>query len=178
MRPLHGLQPQRRSYAAAVSQVFDVLTYDMMFMIRLPFTPGGALCWCYRNDDAKQSLAVADKDTGRVLVYDVASGSNTPVLTVECHRAPVCALRYNIRYNTVVSADRRGVIEYWRPADGSFPSEDVDFTMKLETNLFDMAKARRRRRQPGLAWGLGRAAGYSKGFDAGGVSGQEDCTGR
>ena len=41
----------------------------------------------------------------------------------------------------MISTDKRGVIEYWSPQDGSFPSPDkIDFTMKLETSLFDMAK--------------------------------------
>lgn len=49
------------SFLGPNPQVFDVLTYDMMYMIRLAFTPSGAVTWCFKKDDAKARVAIADK---------------------------------------------------------------------------------------------------------------------
>ena len=35
-----------------------------------------------------------------------------------------------------------GVIEYWSGSDHTFPQEEVAFTMKLDTDLFALAKAK------------------------------------
>ena len=34
------------------------------------------------------------------------------------------------------------MIEYWSGSDYTFPQEQVDFTMKLDTDLFALAKAK------------------------------------
>lgn len=35
-----------------------------------------------------------------------------------------------------------GMIEYWSGSDYSFPQDQVSFTMKLDTDLFALAKAK------------------------------------
>lgn len=43
---------------------------------------------------------------------------------------------------TVISADAKGVIEYWDVDNFSLPSERIQFTFKMDTDLFDLAKVR------------------------------------
>ena len=39
----------------------------------------------------------------------------------------------------MVSADSKGIIEYWR-SDASFPNDVVTFKFKMDTDLYDLAK--------------------------------------
>jgi len=73
-------------------------------------------------------------------VYD-AKSSNTPLYTISVHSFPVIALEYNERYDVVVSADEKGMLEYWSPETREFP-KNVDFEMKSDTDLFEFAKNR------------------------------------
>lgn len=50
----------------------------MMAMIRLPYIPG-AVEWVYAHGDVKAKLAVSDRDSSFVHVYDPRSGSNEPI---------------------------------------------------------------------------------------------------
>lgn len=42
----------------------------------------------------------------------------------------------------MVSADEKGLIEYWSPESLEFP-KNVDFELKSDTDLFEFAKVRR-----------------------------------
>lgn len=42
----------------------------------------------------------------------------------QVHLGPVKIMKYNHAFDTVISADSRGIIEYWSPATLKFP-EDV-----------------------------------------------------
>ena len=57
---------------------------------------------------AQATLAVADQDSPTLHTYDVRSGSDTPLETFSVHRAPVVAMRYVPRHNTIVSLDAKG----------------------------------------------------------------------
>lgn len=48
-------------------------------------------------------------------------------------------MAYNVKYNTVVSADRNGMIEYWVP-DGSFSKPTEVFGLKSSTDLYEYRK--------------------------------------
>jgi peptidylprolyl isomerase domain and WD repeat-containing protein 1 len=63
-------------------KIYDVVNYDMMFMMRLPFVPG-AIEWVYRQGDVKPKLAVSDRNTPFVHIYDTHSGSNDPIISKE-----------------------------------------------------------------------------------------------
>lgn len=78
--------------------------------------PGGAQitrrmlpCPAPQRGDAKTKLAVSDLDSPAVHIYDLKSGSNDPIDTLtSLHAAPVTAMRYSERHNTVISADKKG----------------------------------------------------------------------
>lgn len=49
-----------------------------MAMIRLPYIPG-AVEWVYTHADVKAKLAVSDRNSSFVHIYDPRSGSNEPI---------------------------------------------------------------------------------------------------
>ena len=61
-----------------------------------------------QKGDSKSKLAVAERDTGKIHIYDVRSGSDEPLASFEVHRAPVVATRYNAAHDSVVSVDQKG----------------------------------------------------------------------
>ena len=122
------------------AKIYDVVNFDMTLMIRLPFEPT-ACEFVYRKGEAQQKIAIA-APTGAIHVYDAASDAATPVKIVSAHRATVRAMRYNAAKRAVISADDKGVVEYWSPTTYEFPSDAVDFRFKLDTDLYCMAKAK------------------------------------
>lgn len=52
----------------------------------------------------------------------------------------IFALKYNASFDTVVSIDEQGMIEYWRASDCTFPKSEVSFQFKSETDLYEFAK--------------------------------------
>ncbi|CAL9072683.1 unnamed protein product [Musa textilis] len=122
-------------------KIYDVVNYDMMFMMRLPFVPG-AVEWVYRQGDVKAKLAISDRHSAFVGIYDVRAGSNEPIISKEIHMGPIRVMKYNHIHDVVISADAKGVIEYWCPDNLLFPENGVSFKYKTDTNLFDIAKCK------------------------------------
>ncbi|OQV23841.1 Peptidylprolyl isomerase domain and WD repeat-containing protein 1 [Hypsibius exemplaris] len=123
-------------------KVFDVINFDMINMIKLGFQP--QCCeWIHSYDEPVATIAVADKDQPRILIYD-GRGENAPLLSLDLHQQPVVAMRYNSVYDTVVSVDRSGILEYWHGATGEyqFPEKVVDFEFKTDTDLFEFASSK------------------------------------
>ena len=61
-----------------------------------------------QKEDAQSRLAVAERETGKIHIYDVKSGSDDALHSFEVHRMPVIAMRYNAAHDSVVSLDQRG----------------------------------------------------------------------
>uniref|UniRef100_A0A7S3QTC1 peptidylprolyl isomerase n=1 Tax=Dunaliella tertiolecta TaxID=3047 RepID=A0A7S3QTC1_DUNTE len=123
-------------------KVYDVLNFDMIVMIRTPFVPG-CVQWIFKRGEARARLAISDFNSGDIYVYDARSGSSEPIHVHKVHRFPVTAMRYNAPFDTVISTDQKGFLEYWDGTSYEAPSAPtVSFTMKLDTNLFDLAKAK------------------------------------
>lgn len=59
-------------------KIYDVVNYDMMVMMRLPFV-AGAVEWVFKHGDAKAKLAVSDRNSPFVHIYDARSGLNEPI---------------------------------------------------------------------------------------------------
>ncbi|KAH0454720.1 hypothetical protein IEQ34_016644 [Dendrobium chrysotoxum] len=122
-------------------KIYDVVNYDMMVMLRLPFVPG-AVEWVYKQGAVKAKLAISERHSNFVHVYDAHAGSNEPIISREIHMGPLKVMKYNHMYDTVISADARGVLEYWNPTTLQFPEDRVNFRLKTDTNLFDIAKSK------------------------------------
>ncbi|GLT63846.1 hypothetical protein SLA2020_363790 [Shorea laevis] len=122
-------------------KIYDVVNYDMMVMLRLPYIPG-AVEWVYKQGDVKAKLAISDRNSSFVYVYDARAGSNEPIISREIHLGPVKVMKYNPVFDTVISADAKGIIEYWTPATLQFPESEVNFKLKSDTNLFEIVKCK------------------------------------
>ena len=67
-----------------------------------------------QKGDSKSKLAVAERDSGKIHIYDVRSGSDEPLASFEVHRAPVVAMRYNAAHDSVISVDQKGIPKHTR----------------------------------------------------------------
>ncbi|KDQ62315.1 hypothetical protein JAAARDRAFT_121409 [Jaapia argillacea MUCL 33604] len=125
------------------AKVFDVVNFDMINMIKLGYTPH-ACCWVHRRGQAQGLLAVSDKQSGIIRLYD-GRGDGQPLETIEkLHKFPVHLMTYSDRYDTVVSADEGGFIEYWQPLEPFDKPKNVPglWSFKSETDLYEFKKAR------------------------------------
>ncbi|CAI5487257.1 unnamed protein product, partial [Closterium sp. Naga37s-1] len=123
------------------AKIFDVATFDMISMLKLPFEPS-AVCFLFKPDNAIAKLAVADKNSPEIHVFDARGGTNEAVGRVKVHGAPVVAMQFNVAANVVVSTDASGMIEYWSADTYTFPAASVRFKYKTDTDLYALAKAK------------------------------------
>lgn len=122
-------------------KIYDVVNYDMMVMMRLSFVPG-TIEWVYKPGNVKAKLAISNRDSADVHIYDARSGSTEAIISNKIHMGPVKVMKYNHVSDIVISADDKGVIEYWCPTTLQFPENGVSFKLKSDTNLFEIAKCK------------------------------------
>ncbi|KAI0695992.1 hypothetical protein BC835DRAFT_1272557 [Cytidiella melzeri] len=125
------------------AKVFDVVNFDMINMIKLGYVPN-TCCWVHRRGEALGLLAVSEKNTGIIRLYD-GRGDGQPLETIDkLHRSPVHIITYSDRYDTVISADESGFIEYWRPAEPFELPKNVPgmWSFKTTTDLYEFKKTK------------------------------------
>ncbi|KAI0346034.1 peptidyl-prolyl cis-trans isomerase [Trametopsis cervina] len=134
------------------AKVFDVINFGasplpshlyMINMIKLGFTPG-TCCWVHRRGEAQGLLAISEKSTGVIRLYD-GRGDGQPLETIDkLHRAPVHIMTYSDRFDTVISADESGFIEYWRPTEPFELPRNVPglWSYKSTTDLYEFKKSK------------------------------------
>jgi len=131
-------------------KVFDVLGFDMIVWIKLDFTPGvcewvgGSGSGAHANAGTRTLLAVADAATPDIRLFDAAAGDSTPQHVVKVHASPVVLMKFNASHGAVVSADAKGVVEYWTCAEPFGLPKSAQFKFKTDTDLYALAKARAR----------------------------------
>ncbi|KAI8127393.1 peptidylprolyl isomerase domain and WD repeat-containing protein 1 isoform X2 [Lucilia cuprina] len=125
------------------AKVFDVINFDMINIIKLGFIPGCS-CWIHSPGDAVQSLAISDKESNKIHIYDGQGNGEVLHVLDKLHLAPVIAICYNVPKDTAISVDRNGILEYWQNSkyDYKFPQKHVTFDSKLDTSLFEFAKCK------------------------------------
>ncbi|KAF4532794.1 hypothetical protein B566_EDAN002644 [Ephemera danica] len=122
-------------------KVFDVINFDMIHMIKLEFMPRCAE-WIHCAGDAIATVAVTDADSGKIYVFDGQSATTEPLHVFDnLHTKPVAVMKFNPRFETIVSVDQAGMLEYWTgpKTQFSFP-KCVKFRSKLDTNLYEFGK--------------------------------------
>ncbi|OWZ21210.1 Peptidylprolyl isomerase domain and WD repeat-containing protein 1 [Phytophthora megakarya] len=122
---------------------YDVLAFDMVNMLTVAFTPAEC-CWISAKGAIDPKVVVADLNSAALRIYTAESSANEPVHTIsKLHAAPVTVVAYNPVANCVISADQKGIIEYWDADTFKFPTkEKVKFKFKGETDLFELAKCK------------------------------------
>ncbi|XP_011499182.1 PREDICTED: peptidylprolyl isomerase domain and WD repeat-containing protein 1 isoform X2 [Ceratosolen solmsi marchali] len=121
-------------------KIFDVVNFDMINMMNLGYIPQCAE-WIYSPGDAIAVVAVSDQESNKIYIYD-GQGSETPTHIFDTlHTKPIVALKYNPIYDTCISVDKAGILEYWTgpKTEYKFP-KCVNFKSKLDTDLFEFAK--------------------------------------
>ncbi|KAH3695723.1 hypothetical protein DPMN_083181, partial [Dreissena polymorpha] len=74
------------------SKVFDIINFDMINMYQLGFSPG-CCGWLYNSGDAIPALAISEKDSPKIYVYD-GRGQNTPIHVIDkLHYKPVTVIK-------------------------------------------------------------------------------------
>eukprot|EP01127_Copromyxa_protea_P004695 TRINITY_DN14521_c0_g1_i1.p1 TRINITY_DN14521_c0_g1~~TRINITY_DN14521_c0_g1_i1.p1 ORF type:complete len:652 (-),score=148.48 TRINITY_DN14521_c0_g1_i1:43-1998(-) len=140
-------------------KIYDVVNFDMMNIINLGFTPS-ACCWITKAGSPKPMIAVANSDPKQpeIHIYDfnysVRQSADDPdpskglsdlshVVLKNVHKNPVIQMKYNEVYDTVISIDSKGMVEYWdadRYGDHAFPQDKVQFEFKSATDLYEFPK--------------------------------------
>jgi len=134
-----------RSFASAGAdktiKIFDVVTFDLLAMITVEFTPK-CVCWVHQRGASLPLLAVSDEVNHSIRIYDGRGDNLEPIHTINgLHRSVVSLMAFNDAYNCVISADENGMIEYWRPS-GNYEKPDNVFEYKSSTSLFEFKKAK------------------------------------
>lgn len=147
LMPIHSLTTNASgtllcsASADKCAKIFDVVNFDMINIIKLGFTP---LCteWIHSSGDAVHTLAVSDKDSNKIVIYDGQGNGDVLQVLEKLHSASVVAMCFNLMYETVISVDKNGILEYWQNSkhDYKFPQKLVTFDSKLDTSLFEFAK--------------------------------------
>ncbi|CAH0482922.1 unnamed protein product [Peronospora belbahrii] len=122
-------------------KLYDVLAFDMVNMLTVTFTPGEC-SWISSKGAIEPKVAVADRNSPAVKIYTTA---NEPVHIIgQLHAAPVTALAFNAVTNCAISADQKGIIEYWDADSYKFPTgrKVTKFRFKGETDLYELAKGK------------------------------------
>ncbi|KAI9291269.1 hypothetical protein K502DRAFT_336273 [Neoconidiobolus thromboides FSU 785] len=131
-------------YIASISndksiRIFDILSFDMIHMIRLNYTPG-TLTFAYKPGDAIIKLVVSDKNSSSIHIYD---GMNKlePITSLDkLHKYNVTCMAYNPIYDMIISGDDNGYLEYWSLKSPHLIPSNLDFEFKGETDLYDFKK--------------------------------------
>lgn len=81
----------------------------MINMMELDYTPY-TVEWIHGSGDAVQTLAVSDKNSPAIYTYD-GQGDGKPLKVLDrIHKNPVGLIRYNPKFDVIISADRQGMI--------------------------------------------------------------------
>lgn len=83
----------------------------------------------------------SDADSNLIYIYD-GQGTNTPLFTLEkLHTKPVVLIKYNLVFETAISIDKAGILEYWLGPkhDCKFPSKILSFDSKLDTSMYSLS---------------------------------------
>ncbi|KAI8367223.1 peptidyl-prolyl cis-trans isomerase cyp15 [Choanephora cucurbitarum] len=121
-------------------KVYDITNFDMINMIKLKYKPK-AVCWIHQKGQAQALVAVSEAENSTIHIYDGRSDGKPLHSLPKMHSKPVHLIEFNWRFNTVVSVDTLGMIEYWTPEEPfGLPTHDLEFEMKSQTDLYEFRK--------------------------------------
>ncbi|KAJ3366979.1 hypothetical protein GGF32_000040 [Allomyces javanicus] len=120
-------------------KIFDIVNFDMINMLSLDFVPA-TVAWTFQPGQPLTMVAVSDADSGSIFLFDAQSAETKPLHTVTLHRDPVVVMKYNERYDCVVSIDATGMIEYWSPSPPFDVPSSVTWSFKSDTDLYEYRK--------------------------------------
>lgn len=96
-------------------KLFDVNNFDLNNMIKLNFTPGVGE-FIGREEGKKYLIAVSNQDNEEINIIDEECDLKDKIVKViKIHNSPLKFMKCNYHYQTVISIDQQGFIEYWDP---------------------------------------------------------------
>ena len=146
------------------AKLYDVASFDMACILRTkkmaePYVPG-CVAWLQTEARPAPRVAVCDAtEAAAVRVYGAPAFEECARVRVH-PAAPVVALCFLDALDLCVSADARGVLEYWRAPEtqggvddegrvatiretaADLPADAVAFKRKVDTDLYALAKAK------------------------------------
>uniref|UniRef100_A0A8C5B717 peptidylprolyl isomerase n=1 Tax=Gadus morhua TaxID=8049 RepID=A0A8C5B717_GADMO len=123
-------------------KVFDVVNFDMINMLKLGYVFHPGQCeWIYNPGDPIYTVAVSEKSTGKIFVFDGRGNSEPLHIFDKMHTSPLSKICLNPKFRVIVSADKAGMIEYWTGYRNEFKfPKYVDWEYKTDTDLYEFAK--------------------------------------
>mmetsp|Transcript_46289 Transcript_46289/g.53346 ORF Transcript_46289/g.53346 Transcript_46289/m.53346 type:complete len:669 (+) Transcript_46289:30-2036(+) len=117
-------------------KLFDVVAFDMISIKQVDFVPH-FVEFVSNSDSLQPLIAVGSRDSQDIQVFK-AEESDAERISVFSHVDKVQCLKYNEVYDVVISADQKGIIDYWDPRTGAFPKDQqaFKFDFKSDTDLF------------------------------------------
>jgi len=122
-------------------RIYDVCNFDLINSFKIPYLP--LTCqWIYGPNSSKTLLAISSRESSEINIYDSTSESNSEksLHCLKLHRKPVHLIKFNPVYHTIISADIGGGLEYWDHEEPFGEPNHLEFTMKLDTDLYDFMK--------------------------------------
>jgi peptidylprolyl isomerase domain and WD repeat-containing protein 1 len=119
-------------------KLYDSINYDIMTMKKITeLKPHIAE---FLNIESLDTIiAMSDNESNLIHIYNIEKSENVcPPLKI--HNSPITAMKCNSAYNTMISTDKQGLIEYWDTTKYTMPSKIVKFSCKSETDLYYLAK--------------------------------------
>jgi peptidylprolyl isomerase domain and WD repeat-containing protein 1 len=122
--------------------MFDVLSFDMITMVKLEFIP--LVCsFVHSSRQALSTLSVSDSQSSFIYLYDSRTlNIKEPISIISKigHASSVSIISYCSKYDLAISCDQSSIINYWCPNNiDNLPSE-ILFKSKLDTDLFELVK--------------------------------------
>lgn len=133
-------------YLATVSEdksvkIFDVINFDMINMFKIPYTPS-CCSWIHEKKALRQLLAVGDKASSLIRIYESNMVDGTPFAEFKCHQSNVILIKRNPVLGIVTSCDSSGMIEVWDSESRAFPEDILSYEFKSDTDLYEFAKCK------------------------------------
>ncbi|OMJ18994.1 Peptidyl-prolyl cis-trans isomerase cyp15 [Smittium culicis] len=133
-------------YLASISddktiKIFDINNFDMINIISIDFSPS-SLCWVKDPLSSAWLLFVGHKDSGLISRFTLDGTPAIPPFKI--HSSTVVLIAFNNKYNTIISADDKGLFEYWEIKDNkpSLIPDGLPWKFKTQTDLYSFQKSK------------------------------------
>ena len=119
-------------------KIYDIINVDMINFIKLNFFP--FLCeFISKSNLMNKICAVSEKEKGNIYIIDIKK--NSIIKKLEMHHSQITNMKINWIYETIISTDNIGMIEYWSNKENyDLPDKYIKFSLKIETDLYNLSE--------------------------------------
>ena len=122
-------------------KIYDIINVDMINFIKLNIFP--FLCeFISKSNLMNKICAVSEKEKGNIYIIDIKK--NSIIKKLEMHHSQITNMKINWIYETIISTDNIGMIEYWSNKDNyDLPDKYIKFSLKVETDLYNLSELKK-----------------------------------